>query len=46
LRPTKNGAILIFNDIGDENLHVYMFELPFYQFEKSMEIIPMIVGAN
>lgn len=42
LRPSKNGAILIFNDIGEEKVNSLMMELPFYQFKKSMEIIPMI----
>lgn len=46
LRPTKNGAILIFNDIGEENVHALLLELPFYQFKKSIEIIPMITDPT
>lgn len=46
LRPSKNGAILIFNDIGEEKVNSLMMELPFYQFKKSMEIIPMITDPT
>ena len=46
LRPTKNGAILIFNDIGEEKVNSLMMELPFYQFKKSIEIIPMITDPT
>ena len=46
LRPTKNGAILIFNDIGEERVITLMRELPFYQFKKSMEIYPMISDSQ
>ena len=46
LRPTKNGAVLIFNDIGEEKVNSLMMELPFYQFKKSIEILPLIVEAE
>ena len=42
LRPTKNGAILIFKDIEEEKANELMTTLPFYQLKKSMEIFPMM----
>ena len=42
LRPTKNGAILIFKDMDEEKARQLMTTLPFYQLKKSMEIYPMI----
>ena len=42
LRPTKNGAILIFKDMDEEKANQLMTTLPFYQLKKSMEIYPMI----
>ena len=42
LRPTKNGAILIFKDKTEEEAHQLMTTLPFYALRKSMEVFPMI----
>ena len=42
LRPTKNGAILIFKDKTEEEVHHLMTTLPFYALRKSMEVFPMI----
>ena len=42
LRPTKNGAVLIFKDITEEKANQLMTTLPFYQFKKSIEILPLI----
>jgi muconolactone D-isomerase len=42
LRPTKNGAILIFKDMDEAKANELMTTLPFYQLKKSMEILPMI----
>lgn len=42
LRPTKNGAVLIFKDITEEKTKQLMTTLPFYQLKKSIEILPLI----
>ena len=42
LRPTKNGAILIFKDMDETKANELMTTLPFYKLKKSMEIFPMI----
>lgn len=45
LRPTKNGAVLIFKDVTEEKVDQLMQTLPFYQFKKSIEILPLIKEA-
>ena len=42
LRPTKNGAVLIFKDIDEEKAHQLMTTLPFYPLRKSIEVLPLI----
>lgn len=42
LRPTKNGAVLIFKDVTEEQVHQLMTTLPFYQLKKSIEVLPLI----
>ena len=42
LRPAKNGAVLIFKDIGEEKVNQLMTALPLYQLKKSMEVLPLI----
>jgi len=42
LRPTKNGAVLIFKDIDEEQATQLMTTLPFYKLKKSIEILPLI----
>jgi hypothetical protein len=42
LRPTRNGAILIFKDKTEEEVQHHMPTLPFYALRKSMEVFPMI----
>ncbi len=42
LRPTKNGAVLIFKDIDEEKVKLLMPTLPLYQLMKSLEILPLI----
>ncbi|NBX11302.1 MAG: hypothetical protein EBR19_03690 [Chitinophagaceae bacterium] len=42
LRPTKNGAVLIFKDIDEQKVNKLMTTLPFYQLKKSMEVLPLI----
>ena len=42
LRPTKNGAVLIFKDIDEEKATQLMTTLPFYPLRKSIEILPLI----
>lgn len=42
LRPTKNGAVLIFKDLDEEKVYQLMTTLPLYQLKKSMEVLPLI----
>ena len=42
LRPTKNGAVMIFSDKTEEEVHQLMTSLPFYPLRKSLEILPLI----
>lgn len=42
LRPTKNGAVLIFKDVTEDRANELMKTLPFYQLKKSIEMLPLI----
>jgi muconolactone D-isomerase len=42
LRPTKNGAVLIFKDKDEAAVNELMTTLPFYPLRKSIEILPLI----
>jgi len=42
LRQTKNGAILIFNDIDEAKVNQLMPTLPLYKLKKSIEVFPII----
>lgn len=42
LRPTKNGAVLIFKDIDEEKARQLMTTLPFYPLRKSIDYLPLI----
>lgn len=42
LRPSRNGAILIFKDKTEEEVQQLMSTLPFYALRKTMEVFPMI----
>ena len=42
LRQTKNGAVLIFKDIDEEQVKALMVTLPFYQIKKSVEYFNLI----
>ncbi len=42
LRPTKNGAVLLFKDIDEEKVNELMPTLPLYQLKKSMQVLPLI----
>ena len=42
LRPTRNGAVLIFKDIDEEKVNQLMTTLPLYPFKKSVELFPLI----
>lgn len=46
LRPTKNGAVLIFQDKTEEEVNQLMTTLPFYSLSKSIEILPLIKDAG
>jgi muconolactone D-isomerase len=42
LQPTRNGAVLMFKDLDEARVDQLMRTLPFYQFVKSVEILPLI----
>jgi hypothetical protein len=42
LRPTKNGAVIVFSNIVEERARLLMEELPLYQFVQSVEYYPLI----
>ena len=42
LRPTKNGAVLLFKDIDEEKATQLMTTLPFYPLRQSIEVLPLI----
>ncbi len=42
LRPTRDGAVLIFKDLDEEKVELLMTRLPLYQLKKSLEILPLI----
>lgn len=42
LRPTKNGAVMIFKDVDEEKVQQLMSTLPFYPLRKSIELLPLI----
>jgi muconolactone D-isomerase len=42
LRPTRNGAILIFKNLSEDQVNEKMKTLPLYALMKSLEVIPMI----
>jgi muconolactone D-isomerase len=42
LRQGRNGAILIFKDVDEEQVRQLMVTLPFYQLKKSVEYFSLI----
>jgi muconolactone D-isomerase len=42
LRPSKNGAVLLFKDLDEEKVNDLMTTLPFYPLKKSIEVLPLI----
>jgi hypothetical protein len=42
LRPTKNGAVLIFKNLDEDQVNERMTALPFYALRKSLEVLPLI----
>lgn len=42
LRPKKNGAVLIFKDMDEQEVSKLMITLPLYQLKKSIEIMQLI----
>ena len=42
LRPSKNGAVLLFKDLDEEKVNDLMTTLPFYALKKSIEVLPLI----
>ena len=46
LRPTKNGAVLIFKNLDEDQVNERMTTLPFYALRKSIEVLPLIKDAE
>ncbi len=42
LRQTRNGAVLIFKDLDEDQVKAKMEELPFYKLKKSVEYFNLI----
>lgn len=42
LRPTRNGAVIIFNDTNESKAQQLMESLPLYQFVKSIDYLPLM----
>lgn len=45
LRPTRNGAILIFKNLTEEEVNEKMKTLPLFQLMKSLEVLPLIADT-
>ena len=45
LRPTRNGAILIFKNLSEEEVDEKMKTLPLYPLMKSLEVLPLIADT-
>ncbi|MBU3678203.1 MAG: hypothetical protein FGM32_01170 [Candidatus Kapabacteria bacterium] len=46
LRPTRNGAVLIFNGVTEEHARHLMTTLPLYSLALSVEILPLIASES
>lgn len=46
LRPTKNGAVLILNNIDEASANDLIKTLPFYALKKSIEVLPIIKDSG
>jgi len=46
LRPTRNGAVLIFKNLDEDQVNERMTTLPFYPLRKSIEVLPLIKDAE
>lgn len=42
LRPTKNGAVIVFKDIDETKAKELMQQLPLYPFVKTVEYFPLM----
>jgi muconolactone D-isomerase len=42
LRPTRNGAVLVFKDIDENKAQELMSTLPLFPFMKSVEYLPLL----
>ena len=42
LRPTRNGAVLIFKDVDEQQVKALVETLPLYQLKKSIEYLNLI----
>ncbi len=46
LRPTRNGAVLIFKNLDEDQVNQRMTTLPFYPLRKSIEVLPLIKDSE
>ena len=46
LRPTRNGDVLIFKNLDEDQVNQRMTTLPFYPLRKSIEVLPLIKDAE
>ena len=42
LRPTRNGAVIVFKDVDEAQAKELMESLPLYQFVQSVEYFPLM----
>ncbi|MCX6176573.1 MAG: hypothetical protein NTZ00_04280 [Bacteroidetes bacterium] len=42
LRPTRNGAVIVFKDVDEARAKELMESLPLYQFVQSVEYFPLM----
>ena len=42
LRPTRNGAVIVFKDVDEARAKELMESLPMYQFVQSVEYFPLM----
>jgi muconolactone D-isomerase len=45
LRPTRNGAILIFKNLTEDEVNEKMKTLPLYPLMKNLEVLPLIADS-
>lgn len=46
LRKERNGAVLVFKNVTEEEIHALMPTLPFYPLRKSLEILSLLQDSD